>query len=280
MFSEIYKKFNIIDHFFSQGFVHISNNKPIPLEELKKLCELFGKIHQYSKERILKSQNLTNDEKDIIENDIWGGYKDKNYSFIQDKIFLDISSKGMFGNNKLNWHKDMMLVKPWFPGSLLYAETDSKTPTDFCYTLNTSLENNIFEHSCFSTNLGFDKPSKETEYAKRFRDNPKLAQRVGKFVDNYLDKKYVQSTQYIVNHPVTHEKCVLSSPATMAKSQEQYELFVNDMLKNNESFSHEWKKYDVVIWDNYKLMHHRAKVTDKKRKLVRLNFNYDNICIL
>jgi alpha-ketoglutarate-dependent taurine dioxygenase len=263
MFTEINKISSIIDHFFSKGFVHISNNKPVPLEELKNICELFGKIHEYKKERITKSQKLTN--------------IDNNYSFIKDKIFVDISSKGMFGENELNWHKDMMLVKPWFPGSLLYAETDSDTPTNFCYTLNTSLENKVYEHSCFSTNLGFDKPSKEKEYAKRFRDNPKLAQRVGKFVDNYLDKKYVQPTEYIVNHPVTNEKCVLTSPATMAKLHEEYELLVNDMLENNDSFSHNWKKFDIVIWDNYKLMHHRAKVTDKTRKLIRLNFNYDNV---
>ena len=277
MFTEINKISSIIDHFFSKGFVHISNNKPVPLEELKNICESFGKIFEYSKERITKSQKMTNTEKNDIEDNTWGGYKNNNYSFIKDKIFVDISSKGMFGENELNWHKDMMLIKPWFPGSLLYAETDSDTPTNFCYTLNTSLENKVYEHSCFSTNLGFDKPSKEKEYAKRFRDNPKLAQRVGKFVDNYLDKKYVQPTEYIVNHPVTNEKCVLTSPATMAKSQEEYELLVNDMLENNDSFSHNWKNFDIVIWDNYKLMHHRAKVTDKTRKLIRLNFNYDNL---
>ena len=108
--------------FLDRGFVHIKNNKPLSNIDLKNIVDEFGDMYVYP---------------------------DK-YNFVVDNSFSIIRKDKLLGDSKLEWHKDMIHTSPWYAGTLLYCEEPSDMPTDFCYTMNSSLIDKVYKHGCFS----------------------------------------------------------------------------------------------------------------------------------
>ena len=242
----------MIEQFLKKGFIHIKNTKPLSTNELKNIALKFGNIYIYP--------------------------ENANYKFIKDKSVATVSKKGMFEDSRLEWHKDMIHTIPWYAGTLLYCKKPSDEPTNFCYTLKSSLNDKKYRHGCFSgaTGIGNDVYNNEAKIMDRLAKNPKLRERAKHLFTTHLLDERATKFNYYIDHPVTKEKCITASPATMIIKSDERTSIINDLLNNNEQFSHNWNKYDVIIIDNYKLMHSR-KSSPKNRKLVRINFNYDNI---
>jgi len=236
--------------FLDRGFVHIKNNKPLSNIDLKNIVDEFGDMYVYP---------------------------DK-YNFVVDNSFSIIRKDKLLGDSKLEWHKDMIHTSPWYAGTLLYCEEPSDMPTDFCYTMNSSLIDKVYKHGCFSgaTLVGNKEYKNEAKMMDRLYKNPKLRKRAKHLFTTHLLDQKPEKFNYYINHPITNEKCVSASPATMIIESEERTSIIDDLLSNNKQFSHNWNKYDIIIYDNYKLMHSRQDGPGN-RKLIRINFNYDNI---
>ena len=240
----------MLKEFLDTGFVHIKNNKPLSKTDLKNIVNEFGDMYVYS----------------------------DTYDFIEDSSFSIVGKDKLLGDSKLEWHKDMIHTSPWYAGTLLYCEKPSNMPTNFCYTMNSSLADKVYKHGCFSgaTKVGNKKYKNEAKIMDRLHKNPKLRKRAKHIFTTHLLDQKPEKFNYYIDHPITNEKCISASPATMIIESKERTSIIDDLLKNNKQFSHNWNKYDVIIYDNYKLMHSRQEGPGN-RTLIRINFNYDNI---
>ena len=222
----------------------LKSDEPLSVVYLKELSSKFGSIYLYPEK----------------------------YKFNIDGI-SEISKTKMFGSHKLNWHKDMIHTDPWYAGTLLYCDTQGGVPTEFCYTMDTTYKNKAYTHGCSSgvTGLG----DNELSRVFRLKNNKKLTKKISNFPHHLFENSPIIHPLY-VEHPITKESCLTVSPATMTMKTGDREELVNDILSNNASWKHAWKRYDLILYDNYKLMHRRDSIiSDNNRKLLRLNFNYE-----
>ena len=244
---------SIINQFFENGFVHIKNEKPVKTDELKNICLLFGELYSYPK----NNSFLANNDREVVE----------------------ISPQAMFGDAEMNWHKDMAHTSPWFPGTLLYCQKQDSSVssiTDFAYTLKSNHKNINTKHSCFSGSTSLLEQKKEKRVLKLIQKKPRLAKKLANFPAHLLEQEPIERPLQQI-HPVTGETCYFVSPATQMHSEEGEQTgsdLVNDILFSNESFSHTWSLYDIIFFDNYKVMHRRNKLSDYSRKLLRIHFNF------
>ena len=241
----------IIDQFKETGFVAI-NRGELSNENLIDLASAFGSIYQSK----------------------------INYKFQDGSSIVKISEVDMFGKGEIAWHKDMMHTLPYFPGTLLYCEIEDRTHTEFCSTILKDSEftfPDLVSHACFSGRTGLS--DKENKLMERMRSNPKLRDKLSlNFSEHLLDQAPIES-KFLIENPLTKEICMNYSRATMVNiSEDEINAIENFILETGNHWKHSWQKYDVILFDNYRMMHKRgALVENSKRLLKRINFNFNKI---
>lgn len=238
----------LVTAFFEHGIVCIRTGQERTNLDLKVYANIFGDV--YSSPREYKFHS--NDDKSVV----------------------NISSKQMFGEYELNWHKDMAHTADEYPGAVLYCKNETKIPTVFCYTLNTTLDNKTLEHGCYSGYTGVEE-EKENKAREFLRRNPKFRDKYAHFEHHLLDEDAVKR-EYIHKHPITNETVVYASPGTIVSDDSR--KVEQDILENNEIVTHYWQKNDVLFWDNYVTMHARGHLSENEdRIMLRVTYNYNNV---
>ena len=238
-------------HFFLYGLIIIKSNKKILEDSLKKLSNKFGAIYANPS----------------------SGYK----FFYKDKYILEISGNRMFGTGAMNWHKDMSYIRNKYYGTLLYNINQyNTTATHFVYTRQSSFSSdyNDFEYAAYSGNTHLS--ANETKVLSLFKKNRKLRNRFSNYNPRSLSMKPVKKN-FLIKHPITHKKVIYFSPGTALSSKKIISKIEKDILNLNERYDHKWSHNDILIFDNLQLMHKRNRI-NSQRKLLRLQFNYENVC--
>lgn len=249
--------------------IKIFESDPTP-EELK------GALFEYGIVCIRTGEDRTTDDLKAYANIFGDVYvSPRKYNFHEnDKSVANISAKKMFSDYELHWHKDMAHTADEYPGAVLYCKNETDIPTDFCYTLNTTIDNQIMKHGCYSGYTGVDE-EKENKARDFLTKNPQLRDRYAPFEHHLLDEKAV-SREYVHTHPISGETVVYASPATVI-GDNQVEI-EQDILNNNVQVRHTWEKGDVLFWDNYVVMHTRGKLDQAEdRQMLRITYNYNNV---
>ena len=241
--------YHIQKDFFTHGLIVIKSKTKISEESLKKLSNKFGTMYANPS----------------------SGCK----FFYKDKYILEVAGDKMFGTGAMNWHKDMSYVNNSYYGTLLYNSSQhNATTTQFIYTKQSSFTRTYktFKYGAYSGNTHLS--DNERNVLKLFKKNEKLRNRFANYNPQSLSMKPVKK-KFLIKHPITKKNIIYFSPGTALTSKRIINRIEKDILNLNKGYIHEWSNNDILMFDNLQLMHKRNKI-DNKRKLLRLQFNYEN----
>lgn len=185
----------------------------------------------------------------------------RKHSSKEDTRLQLVNQNEMFGDTEVNWHNDCSYEKSEYHGTALaYLHSDEPTYTEFidCNAAYDALSNDDKEY--LQDVICHYAPS--DEYASCISEKQlKIIRRAN--VHRNL----------IMIHPVTQKKSLYLSYETLKSSNKK--INKDKLLEHckNFSFKHHWKKDDIIIWDNRRMMHRRPAFNGR-REMLRVNFKY------
>ena len=170
-----------------------------------------------------------------------------------DRTIQEISETGLFSNAKVEWHNDWSYGRGDYHGTMLYnVHNGGNAPTMFVDM--SKLPAAFYEK--YKDYIGFYAPPLDFQYCFTDKQAKILA-------------KQKISRPFVFNHPITEEKVLYCSPGTLM----QPHCDLSDIIKyaNNNAYHHKWQKNDILIFDNFKMMHCRHEFAGL-RTLWRVQF--------
>lgn len=217
--------------FFEKGFVHIRCEEPMSESDLLALAERFGPL-------------------------LAGERHTREHPAIQ-----IISDTGLFGDQDLPWHNDFSYGEGGFFGTLLCNRRNGEAAAT-----------SFVDMAVAAAAL----PTAERKRLRAVTGHYYLP--AAMMSDFYSDKQErsmnrARSTRPLVfDHPVTGRAVLYFSPGTLRRVRGG-EVDVGGLIRHCEAFAfdHRWQPNDVLIYDNFRVMHRRPPF-EGKRELWRIQF--------
>ncbi len=179
-----------------------------------------------------------------------------------DRYIQLISEDALFGSGNVPWHNDFSYSPGDYHGTLLaYVESDTPTHTEFvdCNQAYDMLSTNYKDYladaeGTFGIPETYDGLISETQVK--------------------VIQKYIITRPIAMVHPITKKTSLYFSPETLFKTNKPIDK--DHLVKHCESmsFKHHWKKGDMILWDNRRILH-RRNAFEGHRELLRVNFQYE-----
>ena len=226
----------IAEAYFETGFVRLESGQPLSQEKLLTLARVFG---------------------DLLPIEKHTGC---------DPALQIVGHDGLFGKSEVPWHSDYSYGRGAFYGTLLYnADNGAEAATHFV----------DMEEVCAAL-------------------SPAETDRLSQMKGHYSAHKHLRSTFFssdeaalmkqqeiirplVFRHPSTGHDVLYISPATLRNvSGGEIDMASLIGLVEQKAWVHRWQPYDVLLYDNLRLMHRRPPFTGR-RTLWRIQFdpNYD-----
>lgn len=221
----------IRSEFVDKGFVHIRNEQPAAASDLLALAESFGPVLE-------------------------GARHTRDHPAIQ-----IISDTGLFGDQDLPWHNDFSYGEGDFFGTLL------------CNRKNGEAAATSF------VDMAVAAAALPSEECARLRDvTGHYYLPAAMMSDFYSDKqersmKRARSMRPLVfDHPATGRPVLYFSPGTLRRVRGG-DVDIEGLITHCEAlaFDHHWQPNDVLLYDNFRVMHRRPPFVGK-RELWRIQF--------
>lgn len=222
--------------YFNNGYVYIKTDpKNINPDVLKQIGKYFGKLLITGK-----------------------------YHIPGDRYIQVISEDALFGSGDVPWHNDFSYSPGDYHGTLLaYVESDTPTHTEFVDCNQAYIELS-------------EEDKKYIEDVECTYGIPGTGKYDGLISDTQVKviQKVVMKRPMAMTHPITKKTSLYFSPETLIKTNKPIDK--NRLIEHCElmSFKHHWKKGDIILWDNRRMLHRRDAFTGH-RKLLRVNFQYE-----
>ena len=185
----------------------------------------------------------------------------RKHSSKEDTRLQLVNQNEMFGDTEVNWHNDCSYEKSEYHGTVLaYLHSDEPTYTEF-----------------IDCNAAYDALSdSDKEYLKdvicHYAPSDEYASCISEKQLKIIKRANVHRNLIMI-HPVTQKKSLYLSYETLRSSNKK--INKDKLLEHckNFSFKHHWKKDDIIIWDNRRMMHRRPAFNGR-REMLRVNFKY------
>ena len=236
-----HEKSRFLYDLFSKKKILIIPNQKLDNKQLSSVASIFGNVWNNSKEK-------------------YNGLMQTNQYGQEDGLIEVVEENGLLGNLQLPWHVDLLhFPSQVLPNRLLYAtELQGKgASTDFIDTIEgiKLLDQDTFDF-LRNTSIHCKAPYKTPWDAIMRR--PAL---------NFHPKH--NSWSLIADELFTIH----------IEGHSNYKEFIKPVIEKmkppNTVYSHEWKLYDLMIYDNWSTMHSRNSFDNSKRKLKRLTWDQD-----
>ena len=241
-----YEKSRFLYDLFSKKKILIIPNQKLNNKQLSSIASIFGSVWNNSKEK-------------------YNGLMQTNQYGQEDGLVETVSEDGLLGYKQLPWHVDVIhFPSQILPNRLLYAIEIGGlgTSTNFLDTIEgvKLLDQDTFDF-LRHTSIHCKAPYKTAWDAVMRR--PAL---------NWHPKHNSWSL-------VADELFVIHIEGIEGKENSNYKEFIKPVIEKmktpNTLYSHEWKLYDLMIYDNWSTMHSRNSFDNSKRKLKRLTWDQD-----
>lgn len=171
----------------------------------------------------------------------------------QNKTVQEISHAGLFGSGDVAWHNDWSYGKGNFFGTALYNFENAQLSETWFQDMSNLPSDFYTEYSSYE---GTYLPPQEFSYC--FTDRQRA-----------LIEKQKISRKFVFNHPITNELILYCSPGTLQNPHPNIDKITE--FADNNAYVHSWKIGDLLLFDNYKMMHKR-KAFNGTRTLWRIQF--------
>lgn len=236
----------ISELFLSSQILVLRNKDPVSNDDFIKLCSKLGTILKN------KDQNLVAEESGSI---------------------LRISNvNGILGNNELDWHNDFSGKPGNYHGASLYSvQNADKSNTTWCDTRRAynDLDNKMKEKLSNAIGQFFLYPKFEDKESQPYAISPAEIR--------FMKQKGLIERPLVPIHPKTGSKSLYVSPFFLV-DYEPKDFDMDDLIahcnKPKYLYSHSWREYDLILFDNLSTMHRRDDAFGGVRTLHRIQFNY------
>lgn len=172
----------------------------------------------------------------------------------KNRTVQELSNNGLFSNGDVDWHNDWSYGRGNYFGTILYNVKNAHlSPTWFC-----------------------DMSKAPQELKDMYKDAvgsyyPPIHLHNQCFTEKQLRllEKQKITRPFNIKHHITGEDILYCSISTLRDNELDLQPII-DWIEDN-SYMHEWKENDVLIWDNLKMIHKRVAF-EGERLLWRTQF--------
>lgn len=172
----------------------------------------------------------------------------------KNRTVQELSNNGLFSNGDVDWHNDWSYGRGNYFGTILYNVKNAHlSPTWFC-----------------------DMSKAPQELKDMYKDAvgsyyPPIHLHNQCFTEKQLRllEKQKITRPFNIKHHITGEDILYCSISTLRDNELDLQPII-DWIEDN-SYMHEWKENDILIWDNLKMIHKRVAF-EGERLLWRTQF--------
>ncbi len=222
----------IKDAFFASGFVRLTSDRPVSQQSLLQLARAFGEL--------LSIERHTSD----------------------DPALQVVSHNGLFGQGEVPWHSDYSYGRGSFYGTLLYNAVNGTEASTYFADM---------QEVCSALPEG--ETNRLTGLIGHYSAHKHLRSTFFSCEEGAIMKERTIKRPLVFPHPATGRNVLYISPATFRHvSNGEVDLASLVELVDEHSWEHVWQDYDVLLYDNLRLMHRRPAFKGR-RTLWRIQFD-------
>jgi len=201
------------------------------------------------------NKNISLDEFKIIGKKLGKPLIAKKHTLDDERHVQYVSDKGLFSNDDVDWHNDWSYGEGNYFGTMLYNNKNGHLSTTDFIDMRKAYEDYPDKDFLHNTEGTYFPP----QYLHETCFTPRMLK--------ILEKAKV-TRKFAHLHHATGDHVIYISPGTL-----QNDIDVNSIVKYCEQniYEHNWKKNDILIYDNIRYMH-RRHAFEGERELWRTQF--------